>query len=350
MNLHLTIRTASPLLLTLLLAACGAAADVAAPPQPATARAVTIVQPAPNPEAHRIRAIGRLESAAELRLSFKVAGVLAALNVEAGDTVSSGQLLARLDATETAAAVTRATESLAKAARDLQRADEVFARGLVSREQRENAATARDIAAADLRGARFNQQFSTVVAPAAGRVKERLARVGEVIAAGQPVLTLSSDSRGWLLRTQLADRDALQLAIGDAAEVRFDALPGMRFAATVTRVGGQADPATGTIEAEFGVDAGTSPLRSGLLGKVEIAPQSGSSVLSIPVAALLAAEGAEAEVFVIADGRAKARRISLGRIVGDSVDVHAGLDAGDSVIVGGASYVDDGEAVRIVPD
>jgi multidrug efflux system membrane fusion protein len=339
-----------PLMLAPVLAACGAAADVAAPVQASAVRAVTIVQPSANAQATRIRAIGRLESAAELRLSFKVAGVLAALHVEAGDTVSNGQILARLDSTETAAAVTRATESLAKAERDLKRAEEVFGRGLVSREVRDNAATARDIAAADLRSARFNQQFSTVVAPAAGRVKERLARVGEVIAAGQPVLTVSSESRGWLLRAQLADRDALQLALGDAAELRFDALPGQRFAAIVARIGGQADPATGTIEVEFGVAADDAPLRSGLLGKVDIAAHADSSVLSIPVAALLEAEGAEAEVFVLIDGRAQARRITLGRIAGDRVDVRAGLAAADSVIVGGASYVDDGEAVRVVRD
>ncbi len=347
------IRPTHSLLLLVLapvLAACGAAADVAPPLQVSSVRAVTIVQPAVNAQATPIRAIGRLESAAELRLSFKVAGVLATLNVEAGDTVGRGQLLARLDSTETAAAVTRTSESLAKAERDLKRAEEVFSRGLVSREVRDNAATARDIAAADLRSARFNQQFSTVVAPAAGRVKERLARVGEVIAAGQPILTVSSDSRGWLLRAQLSDRDALQLAIGDSAELRFDALPAQRFAATVARVGGQADPATGTIEVEFGVEAGAAPLRSGLLGKLVVAPQATASVLSIPVTALLEAEGAEAEVFVIADGRATSRRITLGRIAGASVDVLSGLASSDNVIVGGASYVNDGEAVRIVRD
>jgi RND family efflux transporter MFP subunit len=337
------------------LPACSAA-DPPAPGTPAAAassaaaRPVAVALPMPGAEPTRIRATGRLESADELRLSFKVAGVLASLAVDAGDRVAAGQVLAQLDPTETAAAVARAEQSLEKAQRDLTRAEEVFGRGLVSREQRDNAATARDIAAADLRSVRFNQQFARIVAPAAGRVKQRLAEAGEVIAAGQPVLTVSSESRGWLLRAAFADRDALRLAPGDAAEVRFDAMPGRRFEGRITRIAGQADAATGMIEVELALDAGDAPLRSGLLGKLAVAASADSAVLSIPVSALLQADGAEAQVLVVVDGRARLRRIALGAIGSGRVDVRDGLAADEQVIVAGAAFVDDGEAVRIVKD
>lgn len=348
--MHLAPRIALPLLMAPLLAACGAdALDARAAAGPAV-RPVRIEVPQPAGAVAQVRATGRLESADELRLAFKVGGVVAEMAVDAGDNVRAGEVLARLDRTETGAAVERAAQALAKAERDLARAEEVFARGLVAKEARDNAATARDIAAADLRAARFNQQFATVVAPAAGRVKARLAEAGEIVAAGQTVLTLAGESKGWLLRAALADRDALRLAVGDPAEVRVDALPGRRFEATVARIAGAADAATGTLDVEFNVVDADGLLRSGLIARIAATPADAASTLSVPVSALLRAEGAEGRVLVVADGRAVAREVRLGAIADGRVAVLEGLAADDAVVVAGAAYVDDGEAVRLVQD
>jgi RND family efflux transporter MFP subunit len=346
----LAIRLLLPLLLPALLAGCGAQATNAPQNAAATLRPVVVAKPEAASAASRVRATGRLESADELRLSFKVAGVIAEMAVDAGDNVIAGEVLARLDRTETGAAVERAAQSLAKAQRDLARAEEVFARGLIAKEARENAATARDIAAADLRSARFNQQFASVVAPASGRVKARLARAGEIVAPGQTVLTLAGESKGWLLRAALADRDALRLAVGDLAELRVDALPGRRLPARVARIAGAADATTGTIEVEFAVEAGDAPLRSGLIARIEATPADAVSVLSIPVSALVRADGAEGQVLVVAEGRAVRRPVVLGTIADGRVEVREGLAADDAVVVGGAAYVDDGETVRVVSE
>jgi multidrug efflux system membrane fusion protein len=342
------IRTILSLLPLALLAGCGAQATNTPEATAAAQRPVVVGNPQAAGATARVRATGRLESADELRLSFKVAGVIAEMAVDAGDNVIAGEVLARLDRTETGAAVERAAQALAKAERDLARAEEVFARGLIAREARDNAATARDIAAADLRGARFNQQFASVVAPAGGRVKARLARAGEIVAAGQTVLTLAGESKGWLLRAALADREALRLAIGDVAEVRVDALPGRRLPARVSRIAGEADASTGTIEVEFVVDAGDAPLRSGLIARLEATPADAAATLSIPVSALVRADGAEGQVLVVADGRAKRRPVVLGAIADGRVEIRGGLAPDDAVVVGGAAYVDDGESVRVV--
>lgn len=343
-------RLALPLLLAPLLAACGSDALDARAETASAVRPVAVASPEPAGPAAQVRATGRLESADELRLGFKVGGVVAEMAVDAGDNVRAGEVLARLDRTETGAAVERAAQALTKAERDLARADEVFARGLVAREVRDNAATARDIAAADLRAARFNQQFASVVAPTAGRIKARLAEAGEVVAAGQTVLTLAGESKGWLLRAALADRDALRLAVGDAAEARIDALPGRRFAASVARIAGAADPATGTIDVEFNVVDEAGLLRSGLIARIAATPADAAGTLSVPVSALLRAEGAEGRVLVVSDGRASMRAVRLGMIADGRVAVLEGLTATDRVVVAGAAYVDDGEAVRLVQD
>lgn len=315
-----------------------------------TVRPVVVEAPRAAPDAGMVHATGRLESADELRLSFKVPGVVASIPVDAGDFVRAGQVLARLDRTETDAAVARAAQAVAKAERDLARIEKVFARGLIAREARDDAQTARAIAHADLRAARVDQRFAAVVARADGRIKARLAEAGEVVDAGQTVLTLAGESNGWLLRAALADREALRLRVGDPATVRVDALGARRYPATVQRIAGAADFATGTIDVEFALDDTDGSLRSGLVAEVEASPSDLRDVLSVPVSALIRARGSEGRVLVAADGRAEARRVVLGRIADGRVTVIAGLEDDDEVVVGGAPYVDDGESIRIVEE
>jgi RND family efflux transporter MFP subunit len=130
--------------------------------------------------------------------------------------------------------------------------------------------------------------------------------------------------------------------------VRVDALPGRRFPATVARIAGAADAATGTIDVEFAVEDADGVLRSGLIARIEATPADATTQLSVPVSALVHAEGSEGRVLVVADGRAQARPVVLGAIADGRVAVREGLSANDAVIVAGAAYVDDGEPVRLV--
>jgi multidrug efflux pump subunit AcrA (membrane-fusion protein) len=72
--------------------------------------------------------------------------------------------------------------------------------------------------------------------------------------------------------------------------------------------------------------------------------------LTVPVEALLEADGAHATVFVLAgETQAARRRIELGQVTGDRAEVRDGLEAGDQVITEGASWITDGESVVIAP-
>jgi RND family efflux transporter MFP subunit len=334
---------------SLMLTACSHAPEpVGAPTDREPARPVVTAHAAPAAELATIRATGRIEAGDELVLSFKVGGVVESVQVDTGDRVRAGQILARLDRTEAGAAAERAAQALAKAERDLARADELANRQLIAQRERDDAETARDVAAAATRAAGFDLAFATITATSDGRVKARLARPGEIVAPGQPVLAVAAEGRGWLLKAALADRDALRLAVGDPAEASADALPGVRFTARVARIAGAADPRSGTFEVEFAVDDPDALLRSGLLARIEAAPVDAADALAIPVTALVRADGAEGEVRVVAHGRAGTRRVLLGPIAGERVLVRGGLAPEDLVIVAGGAYVDAGEPVRVV--
>lgn len=336
----------------LLLAACGGAPapedapkSEAAPVRTAPAESVRITD--------AVRAVGVLAPRDELRLSFKVGGVIETMAVEAGDRVRAGQTLAVLKRAEVDAAVAQATEGAAKARRDLERARQLRADEVATQEQVEDLTTAYNVARANLQAAQFNARFARIEAPADGVVLQRLARASELVQGGQPVLVLGSTTSGWIVRVGLADRDAVRVNLGDAAIIAFDAFPGRPFEGRVTRIGSSADPYTGTFEVEIDVAPGGARFARGLVAKVEIALQgatSGTAQTLVPVTALVEANGPAATVYVLdaAAGIARRRGVTVGPIVGDRVIVVAGLEPGEQVVTDGAAWLTDGRAVRVV--
>ncbi len=233
-----------------------------------------------------VRAVGILAPRDEVRLSFKVGGIVDRIAVDAGDRVRAGQVLAVLKGTEVNAAVAQATEAAEKGRRDLARAKQLRADEVATQEQVDDLTT--NVARSNLQAAQFNARFASIAAPADGVVLQRLAEADELVAGGQPVLVVGVTGDGWVVRTALADRDAVRVNLGDAATVAFDAFPGRSFAGKVTRIGSSADPQTGTFEVEIDVAPGGARFVRGLVARVELAihGEGESSQTVVPVAAL----------------------------------------------------------------
>lgn len=326
--------------------ACGNGKEPSAGKSAAPVRVAT-VETAPAVES--LRAVGVLAPADEVRLAFKTAGLIQAIHVEQGQAVRKGQLLATLDDDEVASTVAQARAVSDQAARDLERGRALLADEVATREQVEDLQTANAVASAQLRAALFNARHARIEAPADGVVLRRLAEPDELVSAGQPVLVVGNTGGGWIVRAALADRDVVQVQTGDAAEVTLDAFPGRRFAATVVEVAAAADPQTGTYEMKLSVDPAGARFVQGLTAKVVVADEDADSVAVVPVTSLLEADGRVAIVFVVAEGGV-ARRVSVktGRLLGERVEVLAGLVPGDLVITEGAAWLDDNDAVRVL--
>ena len=150
----------------------------------------------------------------------------------------------------------------------------------------------------------------------------------------QPVLSVSSESHGWLLRVQVADSDVLRLEAGAPAEIAFDALPGERAAARVARIAAQADAATATFEVELALEVSDPRLLSGLLGHARIAARPQGQALLVPLGALVDA----GEQRTALRRRRRSRAVAPhhpGRMPPTGRGAR-GLGAADEVIVGGA--------------
>jgi RND family efflux transporter MFP subunit len=286
----------------------------------------------------------------EIALSFKIGGVVQRILVDESAPVTKGDLLAALDLREIDAHVARARSAAEKAERDLARAKRLYADSVATLEQVQDAETGADVARAALQAADFDRRYAVITAPADGVILRRRAEPGELVSAGDTILTLASRARGSVVRAGLADRDVVRVTVGDPATVRFDLHPPRELHGVVSEIASAADPLTGTFRVEIRVPE-MAGLASGLVADVEIRPRSDGAHPLIPVDALLEADGWKATVFAVPDStsRAERRAITIAFLAGDRVAVAGGLEGVHRVVTDGALRLDDGDRVTVLP-
>lgn len=312
----------------------------------------TLVQTTPvvvEERAFPLHTSGKLASKTEVKLSFKTGGIVQKILVDEGQSVRKGQLLAQLNLAEIEAQVRQAQSAWEKAERAVQRAQNLFADSVITLEQLQDARTALEVAAADLRIAEFNLKHSRIYAPSNGRILRRFVEQNELVGQGVPVLFFASTENDWILRVSVTDRDVLRLQPGDSASVVFDAYPERSFAGAIAEIGETADPATGTFEVEVRVDAGDTRLISGFFAKVDLFPSARKSYAIIPIEALYLGDGNRGYVFALdPTGRQAVKRaIKIARILDAELAVSGGLDGVQEVITAGVAYLTDGAPVRL---
>ncbi len=296
-----------------------------------------------------ITTAGRVAAMTESRLAFKIAGVVDAMPVEAGDQVSRGDILARLQLDEIDAQVIQAERALEKAERDYERIASLYVDSAAPLEALQDTETARDVAEAQLRIASFNRRHAVITAPADGRVLRTHAETDELIQAGQSIISFGATGSHWLVVTGLADRDVVRIATGDSVAVTIDALPSTELSGTVVTIAQAPEPRSGAYRVEVQLTATDLPLASGFVANVKFFPADRMQLSMIPIESLVEADGGSAWVFTIDSGGVYAVRheVTLGPIVGNRIGIIDGLTDIDTVIAVGAPYLVAGTAVRV---
>lgn len=329
----------------LLLVACKPAGQ--APAHEATR--VDAVAVTTGPAQPPVLTSGVITTREELKLSFKVAGIVRKIAVDEGQVVRAGQQLAALELTEVESQVEQARQWADKAGRDMARSTKLRADGVISEQELETLRTQAAMTQAALRAAEFNRKFSTIPAPRDGVVLRKLVEEREFVQPGQTILVMGPRAGGYILRAGLSDRDIVRLRLGDPATVVIDAFPGQTFPGRITVLAAAADTATGLFQIEVELAAAPVELVSGLAARLRIDPAAaGESTLPYaPIAAVIEADGDRAAVFVVQEGVARRRPVHIAFIAPTAVAVAEGLKAGEIVVTDGALYLEDGEQIQV---
>jgi len=328
------------------LSGCSASTAEAAPHH----TPVRVAAATEGPATPAIQTNGAVANKDEIRLSFKVAGVIKSIHVEEGQAVHAGERLAEIEQTEIDAQLEQARALAEKAQRDLARGERLYADEVISLEQLQDLRTVAATARAQLQGVQFNRGYSVITAPADGVVLRKLAQVRELVPAGQAVLIVSAHGRGYVVRAALSDRELVTLALGDPAEVRLDAYAGRVLHGSLSEIAGAADDKTGLFPVEVRLESPPPALASGLVAKLRLLPAAGRthSLTYVPIGAVVEGSGDAASVFVVEGTHARRREVRVAFIDPSGVALAAGITPGERVVTDGALYLEDHDPVEIV--
>ena len=188
-------------------AGCNCAAKEAPlPPTPVRVAAATT-----GPAAPSIRTNGLLANEDEIRLSFKVGGVIKRISVNEGERVRKGQKLAEIEQAEINAQVEQARQAHEKAQRDLERGERLYADKVISLEQLQDLRTQTAMAEAALNSAQVQLELRGHRRSARRHGAAPACRRTRAGAAGTPMLVLGAQDQGFVVRTGLADREIVQV-------------------------------------------------------------------------------------------------------------------------------------------
>lgn len=299
-----------------------------------------------------IEATGLVAARDEMRLSFKVGGLVARVAVQEGEQVRKGQLLARIEPAEINAQLEQSRQLAEKAVRDLARGERLYADEVISLEQLQDLRTQAALARAQLRAVEFNRGYADIRAPRDAIIMRRLVEEREIVPAGQPVIVLGARDRGWVVRAALADREVVQLALGDPAEIRLDAWPGQRLPGTLVEISGAADEKSGLFPVEVRFDSVPVELAAGLVAKLSLSPDWSRTrrLTYLPIGALVEGDEDRASVFVVQGAQARRRPVRIAFITGERVAIAEGVEPGETVVTDGSLYLEDGERIEVVQD
>jgi RND family efflux transporter MFP subunit len=279
-------------------------------------------------------------------LSFKVAGKIARLYVEEGDLVEKNQLVAVLDTGDYRLVRDLAQAQVAGLAPNLARAETLFEREAVSPAEMDELRSR--LKAAEIQRAQASAQlsYSWLRAPAAGVVVKRLMSEGDLTDPANPIAAIAELKRAKVVLS-VTQRDLPLFEKGKAVALTEPGT-GRRFEGRIFSVGYAADERTRTFPVTLEVENPELALRAGMVVEAVVVAATRRGIF-VPLDVVRRDLDGRPELLVAAGvpPRALARRVDLGGIVGERVEITAGLAAGDAVIVRGTAQ--SGELVAIAP-
>ena len=297
----------------------------------------------------------------ETAVGFRVAGKVVQRLVNVGDRVVVNQVIARLDDTDlklaenSAKAAVAAARSRRNVASDnLERGKALLPKAIISqaaydtrRNEMDAAVAALDSAEAQLRQATNAVEYATLKADKAGIVTGVIGEPGQVVSAGQTIITLAHAGETEIA-VAVPEQDTGYLAIGQRAKITLWAGPRMSLEGRVREIAGQADPASRTYAVRVTVSGAPQIMRLGMTASVALRMDDEAAGVMVPLTALTESEGGPV-VFVVDPANEAVRKtpVSMGGIAEDGVKIVDGLHAGDVVVTAGVQFLRDGMRVRL---
>lgn len=296
---------------------------------------------------------GTAEAFYEADLGAKVSGYVSELDVDIGDRVTRGQVLARIAVPELVQSINSAAADVKALESEYDRIRQLVENNSVTRKTATEAKNRLDAAVAKQAELEAQMDYATIEAPFAGIVTWRAIDPGDMVyqasspkGSGQPLLRVAKLDVV-RVRTYVPERDSSHVDIGDEATIVFDALPGQTFSGKVSRSAGALDSATRTMLVEVDLQNADGRIRPGYYGQTRLLLESRPQALALPSSAVRRdANGAETYVYAVVGGAVRRVPVVTGLTDGDWIEIRSGLDDEARVAMGSAPLAE-GTPVRV---
>jgi RND family efflux transporter MFP subunit len=324
--------------------------------------------------AAHLTVVGNLIGLQTVDVASRIAGRLISINVDLGDPVRRGQVLARVEDREVIEQVRQAEASLEvskatirqreadlKVAEvNFERSKNLFARQLLAKqslddaESRYLAAVAQlDLAKAQLnqnearlQELRFNLQNTVIASPVDGFVGKRNVDPGAMVNTNTAIASVVDISRLKLV-VNVVERDLRMVNAGDVGTVEVDAYPGEKFSGRIARVAPVLDPATRTAPIEIEIPNPGYRLKPGMYARITLTVEERKNALLAPKTAVIDFENKRGVWVPDEERRAQFVPVRLGIEGTDHIEIVEGVKEGDRFVTTGAGAVRNNDQLLI---
>jgi membrane fusion protein (multidrug efflux system) len=316
---------------------------------------VSLTAPKRGPITRFITLPGEVKAYQQATLYAKVGGYLKTINVDKGDQVKEGAVLAEIEVPELLAQRAKNAAEVEVAEIDYKRLSESQKKepDLVVPQTVDDAKGKLNVARANLEGTETLLNYARITAPFSGTITRRWADPGAFIPAattgGTPqnsaIVTLADFNR---VRLQVAvpEVEASLVAVDQPVKFTVEGLPGQDFDGKVTRFSYALDESSKTMLVEIELPNPKLELRPGMYASARLGIEHKDNALLLPADAVVT-ERAGSSVFVLVDGKAKKTRVQIGFKEDNQVEIISGINPDQKVILPGKLSLNDGQAVTV---
>lgn len=318
-------------------------------PQTVTAIPVKIASVALKTIDNNVEITGSFEARQTLPLIAEAQGSIIQLNIHEGQSISSGQVVARIDPTSIQSSLAAAQATLNNAVKNRERYERLAEAGAISQKQYEDVALNVEKAQTDVQNIQQQLKYTTIHSPLSGFVSQVKVEQGSFATQGMELGSVVDISKLKMI-VKVDEQSVIKIKKGQSVSIKTEVYPGHTFSGTVNLISVQAD-AGRKYDVEVQVpNSKEYPLKAGMFGtaKFDTPQQDIEEKLMVPRQAIVGSIQ-NAQVFILnSDSTVTLKNIEVQNLSGDQLIVLKGLNASDKVITSGLINLQSGSKVRIV--
>jgi membrane fusion protein (multidrug efflux system) len=291
----------------------------------------------------KLEALGNARANESVDISTKTSNIVTAVTFRDGERVKRGQVLVQLDDAQARADVAAAQAAVTESESIYNRSRELLNTQALSKSSFDQLEGTLKANRARLAAASARLEDTVIRAPFSGRVGLRRVSVGTLISPGAVITTLDDTS---VIKLDFSVPENFLAGLREGLSIRATApaFPGRSFAGKVSSIDSRVDMATRSVIVRALLANEDGALKPGMFLNVSLANDEREALI-IPEEAL-SPEAERQFVFVVADGKVSRREVRIGGRRPGTVEIVAGLSAGERVVVEGTQKVRDGASVK----